>query len=738
MKKFLLSCLFVLLCSGAAFATQPPRLLYTDLTSGPKTGGENNWGVYVTLFGKYFTTSTGTVTLGGVPVATIRSWSDEKVVVQLGPSVPDGASNFIVTAGGVASNTLPFYVRTGRIRFWDPTVSVSGDGSVNSPWKNFSSWTSSITVGDTLYVKGGTAGYVDIRTNQIGDASKFIMGFYSTSLPEGTLNNEIAIVAYPGHEIILDSEDNGALVTSLCMDRGYWVAANFKIKSYACNPHAGRGGTGSVLLRGSTGHCRLVNLDIKGMTYPAQTYWDTDPGAVAYGSLWVQSSTNTIYGCNFYGARVANKLDHCVYFQNGTDGNDVGWCKFWDNWMAQGPVVSANNDSDGTTDFLNNSVHDCHIDCRGSKDQEDGFNACPLRAIYWAGVGVNSSGKIYNNVIIEGGENRGNQSGGFWMSKGNFEVYNNTFYRCYGTQYNNYTIKVEAGNIVLRNNIFYNQSSGYYVEIAAGATATISDNLYYGGQGSLPADSDPLSQNPRFEDAASYDLHLTTYSPCISRGYTLPSYITHDYDSVPRPTGEVDIGAYEALPEDSPTPPTYYNISGYIKDATGAGISGASVALTGSDTKSYTTITDGYYAFSNLVTGNYTVTPTKTDWTFDPVNRSSYSLSGSLMNYNFAGSSVPYTPGEGTMRVKVSGVEVNTIYVGQTAEVEFSGIGTGTYRFRVYGSDGLIKYDSDLYNVQNSTFSWTPTEPTGKYFPVIKGAGNMFEYKAIDIQTPGE
>jgi len=57
--------------------------------------------------------------------------------------------------------------------------------------------------------------------------------------------------------------------------------------------------------------------------------------------------------------------------------------------------------------------------------------------------------------------------------------------------------------------------------------------------------------------------------------------------------------------------PAGYTISGYVKDAaTGTGIAGATVTLTGAGTGSTYTSADGYYAFTALSNGTYTVTAT--------------------------------------------------------------------------------------------------------------------------------
>ena len=52
-RTLLMTGLFILAFYSFVFAAAPV-IFYSDLESGPKTGGENNKGAYVTVFGKNF------------------------------------------------------------------------------------------------------------------------------------------------------------------------------------------------------------------------------------------------------------------------------------------------------------------------------------------------------------------------------------------------------------------------------------------------------------------------------------------------------------------------------------------------------------------------------------------------------------------------------------------------------------------------------------------------------------
>lgn len=72
--------------------------------------------------------------------------------------------------------------------------------------------------------------------------------------------------------------------------------------------------------------------------------------------------------------------------------------------------------------------------------------------------------------------------------------------------------------------------------------------------------------------------------------------------------------------QQQPPPPGSYTISGTIS-LNGAGLSGITVNVSGAAAASSTaTNASGNYSFSGLPVGNYTITPTSADYTFDPAS----------------------------------------------------------------------------------------------------------------------
>ena len=130
---FLLALIAISLAPEANAATTT-RIFYSDLQSGPNTGGQDNQGAFVTLYGVGFGASRGssTVTIGGVPAANYPYWSDTKIVLQVGAGALTGS--IVAQVNGNSSNGVKFTVEPGNIYFVAPNGSDGNDGSFNAPW----------------------------------------------------------------------------------------------------------------------------------------------------------------------------------------------------------------------------------------------------------------------------------------------------------------------------------------------------------------------------------------------------------------------------------------------------------------------------------------------------------------------------------------------------------------------------------------------------------------------------
>ena len=157
MKK-LIVVLVMLLAATAAFAQSvPPTIFYSDLTSGPNSGGQSNAGAFVTIHGKGFGSSQGssTVTTGGGTAGGYASWSDSAVTFQLGSAAKTGS--IVVEVGGVTSNGVPFTVRAGNIYFVSNSGRDGDSGTYTSSWRTVTHATTTMHAGDIVYVESQNA-----------------------------------------------------------------------------------------------------------------------------------------------------------------------------------------------------------------------------------------------------------------------------------------------------------------------------------------------------------------------------------------------------------------------------------------------------------------------------------------------------------------------------------------------------------------------------------------------------
>ncbi len=141
--------------------TAQPRIFFSDLESGPKHGGENNLGAYITLYGKGFGASRGdsSVTVGNASVASYPIWTDTKITFQLGSAAATG--DIVVTTAAGVSNPMPFTVRTGKIYFVATNGADGNKGSFASPWRSLLKARDSLKPGDIVYVMDGVVQNVD-------------------------------------------------------------------------------------------------------------------------------------------------------------------------------------------------------------------------------------------------------------------------------------------------------------------------------------------------------------------------------------------------------------------------------------------------------------------------------------------------------------------------------------------------------------------------------------------------
>ncbi|MFH0907486.1 MAG: hypothetical protein V1929_01825, partial [bacterium] len=177
----------------------PPVLFFSDLTSGPNTGGQDNQGAFVTVWGKNLgnTRRDSTITVGGGAVAGYPVWTNTKISFQLGTNAGTGNIE-LRTAEGVSS-IGPFTVRTGAICFAATNGSdTTGNGSWTNPWRTIVKAKNMLAPGDIAYVEDGIV-------QDTMDSYNACVNLGS----HGTEMNPKALIAYPGATVRVGTNSLG-------------------------------------------------------------------------------------------------------------------------------------------------------------------------------------------------------------------------------------------------------------------------------------------------------------------------------------------------------------------------------------------------------------------------------------------------------------------------------------------------------------------------------------------------
>lgn len=408
-------CAFFLLIIGqSALRGQGalPQIFYTDLDSGPNTGGQGNLGAFVTIYGQGFGVSRGSSSVSvGSGAPQIVSWSDTKVIVQLGSNSTSG--NILLKTGAGTSNPAPFTVRNGRIYFVATTGNDSSDGSFLNPWRTLLKARDSIEAGDTVYARNGVAQKTD---DGEGWSACITLGGKA-----GTAAKPIALVVYPNETATIGDIDGcGSGIRTKGQGESFWTIAGFQLR-----------GIDEALTTYDVQGWRVIAND---MTCPKG-----DEATACY-----ETSLSTylkVYGNNVHdtGKVGASALYHGVYFSTDSNHVDFGWNTIANVRGCRGLQIHSSplngggrNDPTGHDQF-DLKIHDNFI----HDTQCDGiviYTVDPSRGPV----------DIYNNVIMNAGKGPNNPEGsGAWSciyvagytntgpeGSGTINVFNNIMYGC--------------------------------------------------------------------------------------------------------------------------------------------------------------------------------------------------------------------------------------------------------------------------------------------------------------------
>ena len=552
----------LLLRAGEA-SSSPPHIFFTDLESGPNSGGEKNAGAYVTIYGVRFGAMRGTsiVTVGGGTVASYPVWTDTRITFQLGRLGSTGPI-VVKTPAGTSNNDVLFTVRKNGtcgssqdkecLYFVSSRGNDGNRGTFTAPWATVPHAVQQVPEGGIIYTS----------VSQLGDDGqgwKSALTLRNTWCGAGHDGYPRALVSYPGTMVTIGDvtgPDSGIRATDRTAGEGacagHWTFAGLQLR-----------GAGAALILNGTSRTqpsagwRIVGDD---MTCPngdgASACWETSyaSGIKGYG--------NNIHDTGKIGPSTASALYHGVYFSTDSNQIDFGWNTISNTRGCRGlQIYSTNLDRQSGYNIHDVEIHDNVIhdtQCDGmvinTIDPSKGRIRIYNNVIYDAGKGPNNPEHTGNwsCIYVAGDTNNGPKGAGA------VEVDNNTLFNCgsfskppYGSS--NSAIKNGWQNhdlkIGIRNNIIYQQSGVPYLICLEPQTCNGiygSNNLFF-GSGTAPSDPNLTNSNnkdPLFVDLGQRDFHLSVRSPARSLG--VATNVGSDKDGVDRSgTSHYDLGALQ-------------------------------------------------------------------------------------------------------------------------------------------------------------------------------------------------
>jgi hypothetical protein len=516
-------------------------------------------GAIVTVWGQNLGTTAGQITVGGVP-ARIYSWGNatapanlytshkmQMVSFQIPHGAPSGATKIQAIVGGVASNTLPFTVRSGNIYFVKTTGNdTTGNGSWGHPWATLANAVLQLHPGDTLYATNGVS-----QTAETGNDAAMNLEY---GLPHSQLASQAmpkALIAYPGATVNIGSATAYDLAYSLFIDDSttcqYWVISKLYLTALSDAADYGAG-------------FRIIGNHL---TAP---HGDGQSGGLAGGdstNLYVLGNELTHIG--YAGT---SKLYHPMYIQSleadsgprlpEEPNREIGWNYLHDNYAYDG--INVYREGVSSAFMTHTIIHDNYIINQTGRGM--------LIGSYMVGT----DNYIYNNIIIRAGQGPASKYtsdpafgyvcadfGAGWTAYGRSTVihfYNNTLYGCgftdKATGISGGMVSFNMNNpftLDFRNNIV--QATGFPfigAESDPFPANSGTKNDWYGQVTPPSFDTAPATGNPLLLNPSGGDVHLQKGSAAIDAGSSTPPIPSFDFAHVPRPQGKAyDIGAFEFI-----------------------------------------------------------------------------------------------------------------------------------------------------------------------------------------------
>jgi hypothetical protein len=558
-----------------------PFVQFTDALSGPITGGENNQGSYLSIFGANFGSQAGLGTstkvfIGDVEVANYRYLGPAKVAAKMGLqqlTVQVGnlglalgtAEPVKVVVGGKASNANnTFTPNPGRIWF----VALDGDdkaaGDVDHPMRHLQTPSNGgvagvIQAGDHVVIRGGNWSDLGFDTAWF----RFRYPQQEGTAPTGKAKSGwIHFTAYPGP--VRGNAIEDVHYSTPAESKGGFQGANsayfgttgdyISISNLRLDVDA-RASTDAapINLQYSAGPWRVVNNELG--PWPAAIH-SLAAGVSGHGD------GTTVLGNHIHDIACTGALEnHGIYADSGASNWRIGFnwihditggnlIQFFDNVGLAGAHME--NFPENWPGFTGMSVFNNWLENAGKYglNLADGIVSGQVwnnvvKGVTYSGLRINTISKnmdltvafntFYDNDRVESGSGNGQvlNTWGNYDPSGTIRIYDNIF---------------AAGPHTLKGSDYYvnKGDSDAYLDFRRNLWW---DNGY--GWSRFGRDAQAVLADPKFVSAVNGNLALTAGSPAVDAGtQPLPAAIREDFTgTVARPSGAAnDLGAFELVP----------------------------------------------------------------------------------------------------------------------------------------------------------------------------------------------
>jgi hypothetical protein len=527
---------FTLTVTKQVVSDGSPIIAYTDLVAGPISGGENNLGAYVSIFGKNFGSDLSQVHVyfGNTEAAAYRFFGVSKgrsdiqqITVQPGP-IGSGSLPVKVVVNGVSSNTDQFFsVQPGDVLFVD---NVAGNDSsavkndINHPWRTVQTASeggalSVVKPGDVIVLRGKAV------WSDVGFESRWFRFRHATGTrPDGSKGSGyITIEAYPNENVhyVPPSGTSGGIhgVGENYPQFSDWIViAGLHIESVAGSESDGA----PVNLQVKSDHWRVVNNELG--PWPASAGAGDKAGGLVGNGTDVKVFGNHIHDIG------GGTENHGIYLDTAATNVEIAYNDIHD--VVSGNLIQT-YDNLGLGNIAGLEIHHNLIHDGGRYGMNIADGTVSVRAwnniIYntvYAGIRINqderaSVSEIFeNNTLVNVCTNHPAEPGAI----------QNTW-------------NATQGSIVFRNNIVVKTRAACpdgYSNSAMDDSISLSRNLWF-GYSVDPKDAQAITSDPAFVAPASDDFHLSNGSPAIDM--SLNSSSVDDFDL--RTRNSPDLGALE-------------------------------------------------------------------------------------------------------------------------------------------------------------------------------------------------